>query len=238
MIQKTFVQDGPFGRPFAFLYFGVLKAWISESILATGCHSGHFQHQIAGSQADARSSFFPLPSGPISMNFDSGFSLNRRHSLLKLAVTCSLAISLSVGCGAKAPPKPKTEQASIGGTVKNGDKTVPVNTEVVFENSKEGLTIAAKTDSSGKFQLSATDPRIGIPVGRYKVAVRPPTAVVAPVQPGSADYQKLMQSGGQAAPPPVAGSELIPDKFHKHDSSGLEFEAKVGQNDFAIDLSK
>ncbi len=172
------------------------------------------------------------------MNVNSGFSFKRRQSLLKLAVTCALAVSLSVGCGAKAPPKPKTEQASISGTVKNGDKNVPVNTEVVFENAKEGLTIAARTDSNGKFQLSATDPRIGIPVGRYRVAVRPPTAAVAPVQPGSADYQKLMQSGGQAAPPPVAGSELIPGKFHKFEESGLELEAKVGQNDFPIDLSK
>lgn len=172
------------------------------------------------------------------MNVISGFSLKRRQSLLKLAVTCALAVSFSVGCGAKAPPKPKTEQASISGTVKNGDKAVPVNTEVVFENAKEGLTIAAKTDSNGKFQLSATDPKIGIPVGRYKVAVRPPTAVVAPVQPGSANYEEIMKSGGRAAPPPVAGSELIPEKFHKYETSGLEFEAKVGQNDFPIDLSK
>lgn len=154
---------------------------------------------------------------------------------VRFTVCVGLAISIVSGCGSSPPPKPKTEQAAISGTVKIGDKPVPMDCDVIFLNSKEGVTIAAKTDSNGKFILAAADPRIGIPVGSYQVGVKPASATQPSVVPGSKEYRERM-TGKQPVMKPEEAA--IDKKFYVPAESGIVVEAKAGPNEFNIDLSK
>ena len=151
-----------------------------------------------------------------------------------------LVVVVGVGCSQPGPAKPKTPQATISGTVSHDGKPLPAGCEVVFFHKDQGATLATKVDSQGKFNLVAADPRIGIPTGKYQVAIRPAPAAAPAVQPTGADYEKLMTAGAAAAPaaPPASASKDIPAKFHKFETSGLELEAKVGANEFVKDLSK
>lgn len=130
--------------------------------------------------------------------------------------------------------KPVGEQAKISGSVMNDGKPLPANCEVVFFNKDKNATLGAKLDATGKFSLAVADPKIGIPVGRYQVAIRPPATPT--VQPSSADYAKMMQSGG--AKPEDKSASVISEKFHAFETSKLEFDVKAGPNEFNMDLSK
>ena len=149
-----------------------------------------------------------------------------------------IMVAMGVGCPQAGPPKPTAPQAQIGGTVTNNGKPLPAGCEVIFHHKDQGATLAAKVDAAGKFTLAAADPRIGIPAGKYQVAVRPPAAAAPAVQPASADYKGQMMTGGAPAAPAAAESKDVPAKFHDHATSGLEFEAKTGTNEFVADLAK
>ena len=154
-----------------------------------------------------------------------------------LSVTCSLVL-FSAGCG--GPTGPVDPQAQVSGSVTNDGKPVALGSLVVFFNSEKGLTLTGTLDSLGKYSLTAADPKVGVPVGRYEVAVKPP---VAPVMEAtqSDDYKKMMQGGGGpdtiASSKPATASD-IPEKFNDPKTSGLVFEVKSGPNTFDFDLSK
>ncbi len=155
-------------------------------------------------------------------------------------VFCAISLSLVWGCQSPPPPRPKTEQAQISGTVTVDGKPIPANCDVVFSHKSEGVTLAAKSDTLGKFSLTAMDPRIGIPAGTYQVAVRPPSAPAVDLKPGTPEYEAFMtnkQSGpGQKSEADLA--DVIPAKYHQHDTSGLVVEAKAGSNEVKLELSK
>jgi len=91
-----------------------------------------------------------------------------------------------------------------------------------------------KVDALGKFSLTAADPTIGIPAGRYAVTVRAPEKPPEPV--GSEAYKaKMMQGGGMAAP---AKSGDIPENVQSMTSTPIKLEVKAGANTFDIDLAK
>lgn len=158
------------------------------------------------------------------------------RSLMTKTACGSLALVLLAGCGSAPPSKPKTDQARITGTVTNGDKSIPDSSEVVFRHKTEGCTIATKVNAQGRYGLSAADPRVGIPVGTYEVSVRPPVVIAPPVKPGTAEYEKMMTGAPQAVSQPA--TDQIPEKFYKFETSGITCEAKTGDNEINIDLSK
>ena len=155
-----------------------------------------------------------------------------------LSMVCSLVL-ISVGCG--GPTGPVDPQAQVSGSVTNDGKPVSLGSLVVFYNAEKGLTLTGTLDSLGKYSLTAADPKVGVPVGRYEVTVKPPVAAVIDINPSSDEYMKKMQGGGGAdslaASKPAAASD-IPEKFNDPKTSGLVFEVKAGPNTFDFDLSK
>ena len=91
----------------------------------------------------------------------------------------------------------------------------------------------------GKYSLTAADPKVGVPAGRWEVAVKPPVAAVKEMS-NTEDYKKMMQGGGpqSVAESKPATAADIPEKFNDPTTSGLVFEVKAGPNTFDFDLSK
>lgn len=144
---------------------------------------------------------------------------------------------LFAGCG--GPTGPVDPQAQVSGTVTNNGKPVTLGSLVVFFNSEKGLTLTGTLDSLGNYSLTAADPKVGVPAGRWEVSVKPPVAPVVEMS-NSDDYKKMMQGGG---PKSVASSKPatapdIPEKFNNPKTSGLVFEVKPGPNTFSFDLAK
>lgn len=154
---------------------------------------------------------------------------------MKLHATLLMCLAVVAGCGEKAPEL--GPQAQVSGSVTNDGKPVTLNCQVVFFSSKAGLTLTGTVDSLGKYSLFPADPKVGVPVGRYTVAIMPPVVAAVPADPSSPEYQKMMESGGA----PEADADRAPDvpeKFRDPKTSGLEFEIKEGPNTFDFDLSK
>jgi hypothetical protein len=153
-----------------------------------------------------------------------------------LGALCCLAL-FSVGCG--GPAGPVEPQAQVSGTVTNNGKPVTLGSLVVFFNSEKGLTLSGALDSLGNYSLTAADPKVGVPAGRWQVSIKPPAAPVVEMG-NSPDYMKMMQGGGPksvAASKPATAAD-IPEKFNDPKTSGLVFEVKPGPNNFSFDLSK
>ncbi len=140
------------------------------------------------------------------------------------------------GCG--GPTGPVGAQSQVSGKVTNDGKPVTVNSQVIFFNKDKGLTLVGTLDSLGNYSLVAGDPKLGVPAGRYEVAIAPPVAPIVEASQASAEYQKMMMSGGAADPPKAAASADIPEKFLDPKTSGLVFEVKEGPNTYDFDLSK
>lgn len=154
-------------------------------------------------------------------------------------MVCGLLLVFTAGCGGGATG-PVDPQSQVSGSVTNGGKPVTLGSLVVFSNAEKGLTLTGTLDSLGNFSLTAADPKVGVPAGRYTVAIKPPVEPVMEVNQSSEDYKKMMQSGGPKAvtqsKPPTASD--IPAKFNDPKTSGLVFEVKAGPNTFDIDLAK
>ena len=151
---------------------------------------------------------------------------------------CACATVFLTGCNGDSSA-PQGPQSQVSGTVTNDGKHVTLNSLVVFYNKDKGLTLTGTLDSLGKYSLTAGDPKIGVPAGRYEVSISPPVPAVVEVNPAGADYQKMMQAGGDAAPPaPSNAAPDIPEKFRDAKTSGLVFEVKEGPNTYDFDLTK
>lgn len=167
------------------------------------------------------------------MTLSSGLDKVFRGSLLLMSL---LLPAISGGCG-PAEKAPTTVQARVSGSVVIDGKPVKLDTAVTFYNTDEGATAAGKVDALGKFQLTGSMKSIGIPVGRYKVMIRPPEpSNVAPAQ-GSVDYEKMMKTAGSAMKTQAANSE-IPAQFMTLETTPLIFEVREGDNNFDLDLAK
>lgn len=136
------------------------------------------------------------------------------------------------GCSPESEIKPTDPQASISGRVTNDGANVTPASSVLFFCKEKDATATGQVDSMGQFILRPTVGSIGIPAGRYQVAVRspaPPTPVV-----GSKEYEDLM-AGKTKTPEPAKD---IPAQFAAFDTSGISVEVKVGENHFDFDLAK
>ena len=142
--------------------------------------------------------------------------------------------------------------AGAGGVVKyNGSPLSGATITFVPEN---GPLATAVTDLSGNFKLS-TGGQSGAPVGPCKVTVAAFTGDATPAG-GAADLSKppssaeegaararkmteMMRGGGSGSSESGATSKsIIPEKYSKADSSGLNFtiDKDASKNQFTIDL--
>jgi hypothetical protein len=151
---------------------------------------------------------------------------------------CLALMAICVGCG--GPTGPVGPQSQVNGTVTNNGKPVTLNSQIVFFNAENGLTLSGSLDSLGKYALTPADPKLGVPAGRYAVSILPPPTQIVEANQGSKDYAKMMQAGGATVAPPAADASApdIPEKFRDAKTSKLVFEVKEGPNTFDLDLSK
>ena len=153
--------------------------------------------------------------------------------LVRFIVALVFAAVLS-GCGGGGGRDYKIradQQATITGTVKFGDKNVPVNAQVTFFNSEQGIAAVGFADESGKFTLKPAEKETGLPAGKYQVTITPP-----PPPPMTEEQYKKMEANAMAMPD-ITYKEL-PKKFYNSMTSGLVFDVKPGPNSFDIDLAK
>lgn len=156
---------------------------------------------------------------------------------LVLLSICICLMGCLSGCGG-GPTGPVGAQSQVNGTVTNDGKPVALNSQVIFFNKDKGLTLVGILDSLGKYSLTAGDPKLGVPAGRYEVSIAPPVAPIVEANAESPEYQKMMMSGGTAAPPTAPAASDIPEKFLDPKTSGLVFEVKEGPNTYDFDLAK
>lgn len=150
------------------------------------------------------------------------------------------AIVLS-GCGEKGPT---TQQATVNGSVTIDGKPIELDSTVTFFSENEGANAGGVIDSMGNYNIKAGDPRIGIPVGRYKVSIRPPspvTSTMGSVTADSSDYMKMM--GKPSTPARVnskaaAAASKIPEEFQALGTTPIVLELQPGPNKLDFELTK
>lgn len=134
----------------------------------------------------------------------------------------SLIFLSLLGCGGP-PAKPMgTAQGKVtwqGNPVTGGS--------VVFSNPQLGISTVAPLEADGSFTIKTFE-GAGLPVGTYKVAIRP-GAIATTESPLASDPSKV------AAPPPFP----VPMQYFSPETSPLSAEVKEGTNppfNFALPL--
>jgi len=113
-----------------------------------------------------------------------------------------------------------------------GETPAPEGAEILFFHPATSATLGAQLESGGRFHLEIADPRIGIPIGSYKVVVRPPPP--EPLDPQSEAYKARML--GQASP--VPSKTPIPERVQALQTTPIRQEIQAGENHVLLDLSK
>jgi hypothetical protein len=156
-------------------------------------------------------------------------------------LTTGLFLVVLSGCGGNAnrPVPDAKQQATVTGSLLNAGKPLPLDYQVVFNSKDKGAIGSGRLDSAGKFKISAGDPAIGLPAGRYTVKIAPPPPP-APAVGGleSDSYQQMMKTKGSTKAPPREIPKDIPAKLLNWETSGLEFDVIPGPNTFDIDIAK
>jgi len=142
-----------------------------------------------------------------------------RNSASSGAVGVFVAFALTVaiaGCG-----DPRGPTGTVSGQVTFEGQ--PVTEGMVSYVSDEGHGASGQLDSAGNYTLVTVDGP-GVPVGNYKVAIRPPLAEEPDELP--IDY----------VPPDEEEYPNIPSKYRSPSTSGFTAAVKEGDNSFDFDM--
>lgn len=123
------------------------------------------------------------------------------------------------------------------------DGTVPVSGTVTYQGEPvEGAMVmfipegdwraaSGRADADGRFHLSTLAPSDGAMVGSYKVTISK-TEVSA-----SRESDEAPPPSRNPEWPPITATELVPVKYKRPETSGLEVEVTSnGENDFSFEL--
>lgn len=132
--------------------------------------------------------------------------------LISLVVATVLLAATFAGCGGD-----RASSAKAAGKVTHQGQPVTVG-EIHFVQPESGDAGSAPLDPTGAYSLKA-----GIPPGKYRVFVVPPSSLTQPPVPGESVAQELYFPN-------------IPVKCRSEVSSGLTAEIKAGSNTFDFDL--
>lgn len=152
-----------------------------------------------------------------------------RCKLSRRGLLC-VGILFVVGC---SPPGPVL--GTLAGRVTNNGKPV-TGARIYFENAELGTGTVADLDAEGRFSVATADGP-GLPLGKYRVAIKPQGISAALSPTGDLPLEALAGSSAAKDPPP--SNSLIPADFYDFDNSGLAVEIKAGENPvWEIDLGK
>lgn len=138
-----------------------------------------------------------------------------RVSMARIVVAACLSAWALAGCGRGGP-----EVLPVSGVV-NLDGTPLADAAVMFSGADGKQPVTARTDSTGKFSLSARP-------GSNSVAVAKGTPGAAPA-PGDG-----LMPAGKVAPPPKSA---VPAKYADFRTSTLKVDVKKGMPPVSLDLS-
>lgn len=148
------------------------------------------------------------------------------RSLLSLMALCALFVLHGCG-GTDFGP-----MGSVSGKLTMDGKPLDAGTQLLFMQMEKGYAGFAHTDAEGNYSLKwmREDKTWNeMPAGSYKILVQPPE--VKNVEELSADQ---MLAGGDKDLAPA--KPVFPKKYQDHNTSGLTFEIKEGENKHDIDL--
>lgn len=149
---------------------------------------------------------------------------DRTFPRLITAVCLSAAVG---GCGGAAGHQGPT--GTVSGVVTRNDAAISSPVIVSFI-ATQGFTATGQTDSGGDYALDSNgNPQI--PVGTYRVAVMPASAMAQSADPA----QTFNPSTGEGKTV-EADTSVVPAKYFSPTASGLTYEIKEGANTIDIDL--
>ena len=90
---------------------------------------------------------------------------------------------------------------------------------VRFNNNDKGIHMSAELQPDGSYEMTMIKLG-GLPVGTYRVCVRPPDPLLPPI--------------GSNAPPKVKEYPNIPQRYREYETSGLTVTVKQGKNSLDI----
>lgn len=159
----------------------------------------------------------------------------------RVSAAAVLALALS-GCGESGPT---TQQAVVSGAVTIDGKPVPMDSTITFFSDSEGANAGGVIDSIGNYNVKAGDPKIGIPIGRYKVSIRPPSPVTTTMGAVATDSSEYMKAMGKPVAPvrtqakgTGASASAIPEEFQSLGATPIVIELQPGPNKLDFDLAK
>lgn len=131
------------------------------------------------------------------------------------------------GCGTDYGPI-----GAISGTLKMDGKALPAGTKVIFMHPTAGHAGFGLTDAAGAYRIEwrrDTSVYDGVPIGKYQVMLVP--ADTMDVDSLTADE---LLDGAAAAKVPKS---VIPAKYQRASTSGLEYEIVEGENLINLEVS-
>ena len=132
----------------------------------------------------------------------------RTNAVVRLSLL--LSVAASVGCGGKP--------ASVTGLVTVDGKPVDQGT-VTYSPSGGGMRASGLIQSDGTYEIK-TNRDAGLEIGMYDVAVVSREVIVT-----SPDA------------PPMPGKYIVPKRYGKAKTSGLQFDVVKGGNDINLELT-
>ncbi len=137
-----------------------------------------------------------------------------QSAIINSKLVCVLLLSLAMlGCGDTSEPI-----GAVHGTVSFQGQPVTKGM-VQFSNAEKGVYISAPIKDDGTYRVE-TDKGVGIPLGKYAIAIVPPVPVVIT---------------GQPIPPPEEHEE-IPQRYRDPKTSELQAEVTSKGIEYKIDM--
>ncbi|QDV66512.1 hypothetical protein Poly24_01980 [Rosistilla carotiformis] len=144
------------------------------------------------------------------------------------AITATFALAMMTGCGSSGLPE---DAAAVEGVVTYQGS--PVADAVVTFRSQTGFSAVGKTAPDGRYQLSSASIPGGTKIGDYQVTV---------VKREKLDNAMLTEddpnyTGQQQQTAPQKPKYLVPERYSRPTTSGLEATVATGPNEINFDLT-
>lgn len=147
---------------------------------------------------------------------------------VKVVLTIGV-LALIAGCAPTGPDRPKTYP--VTGTVTyKGEPVADANLN--FQHVDGSAYSLAKTDASGKYELTTFEAGDGAVPGEYKVSISKFEAVASTGTENEDEYTPPEDAGD-----PAPSKSLLPDKYRDPEASGLTATITEGPNSFDFELT-